>query len=206
VIVDDHALVRAGLRAMLTLRGGFDVVGEAGDGAMALAVIEAQRPDLVLLDLSMPEMNGLDVLRRLRDLRPSPRVLIVSQYTDPQLAAQALAFGARGVIVKQAVESDLFRALDLIGQGREFVGAPIDTERVQRLRRETGFRAPAPLTDREQEVLRLIIDGASASNIADSLGISPHTAVRHRANLMRKLEVHNRVELMKRVQELALDR
>lgn len=204
VLVEQWALVRHGLRALLRERGGYEVVGESGDGSGAASVVARTEPDIVLLGLSLPSQNGLTVLRTLRHAPQMPRVIIVTQHADPALAAQALAGGARGFVPKGAPSAELFVAMEEVLQGREYISGLLNPEAVAAHRRDAAFEARPQLTTREHEVLRLIATGASSGEVAAQLAISPHTAVRHRANLMRKLGAHNRVELLRKATALAL--
>jgi DNA-binding NarL/FixJ family response regulator len=204
VLADDHALVRRGLASLLGMSGRFEVIGEAGDGEEVLELLAREQVDLLLLDLSMPRLNGLETLRRLRATGWKRPVLMLSMYGDEQFAAQALAAGARGYLLKHAMDDELFRAIDAVLAGREYVSEAMSEARLVASRADTDVGLGEKLTEREQEVLRLILAGKSTTALAEVLGISPHTAVRHRANLMRKLGAHNRVELLRRSAELAL--
>jgi len=192
VLADDHALVRRGLAALLATDGRFTVVAEAGNGEDALIAVRDTSPDALLLDLSMPRIDGLETLRRLRltDLRT--RVLVLSMYDDAQFVAQALADGADGYLLKHAMDDELFSALEAVLAGQRYVSRSIDFAHVEAL--ET---ARSSLTAREREVLQLIADGHTTQHVAEILGVSPHTATRHRANLMQKLDAHNQVELVR---------
>ncbi|MEO1367876.1 MAG: response regulator transcription factor [Acidobacteriota bacterium] len=192
LLVDDHALVRRGLAALLEVDGGYEVVAEAGNGAEALGLITDARPDVVLLDLSMPELDGLETLRRLRSLRPKPKVLVVSMYDDVQFIARALEGGADGYLLKHSLDDELFEALGAVGRGEPYTSRDIDLDKVKWQRLEKS-----DLTAREREVLRWIAKGLTTHEVAKTLSISPHTATRHRANLMEKLDAHNQVELIR---------
>jgi len=192
VLADDHALVRRGLAALLATDGRFVVVAEAGNGEEALAAVHARAPDALLLDLSMPKVDGLETIRRLRARGSRTRVLVLSMYDDAQFVAQALADGADGYLLKHAMDDELFQALEAVLRGERYVSRSIDMEHVEAL--ET---AHSQLTAREREVLQLIADGHTTQGVAELLAISPHTATRHRANLMQKLDVHNQVELVR---------
>jgi DNA-binding NarL/FixJ family response regulator len=170
----------------------FEVVGEAGSGEAALALVEKERPDLVLLDLNMPGIDGLETLRRLRARSLSSKVLILSMHDETHLVGQAMSSGADGYLLKDSMDDELFQAIDGVLRGQKFVAAAIDRTRLL----EATTR-PTALTAREREVLQLIASGLTTSELADKLNISPHTATRHRANLMQKLDVHNQVELVK---------
>ncbi|MBA3917240.1 MAG: response regulator transcription factor [Gemmatimonadaceae bacterium] len=192
VLVDDHALVRRGLAVLLRLDGRYDVVGEASSGETALELIEGERPDLVVLDLNMPGIDGLETLRRVRARGLPTKVLVLSMHDEAHLVSQALQSGANGYLLKDSMDDELFHAIDAVLRGQRYLAAAIDRVRLQ----ESRIR-PTTLTAREREVLQLIANGLTTSAVADTLNISPHTATRHRANLMQKLDAHNQVELVR---------
>jgi DNA-binding NarL/FixJ family response regulator len=192
VLVDDHALVRRGLAVLLRMDQRYEVVGEAGSGEAGLALVERERPDLVVLDLNMPGIDGLETLRRLRARSLPSKVLILSMHDETHLVGQAMTSGADGYLLKDSMDDELFQAIDGVLRGQKFVAAAIDRNRLL----EATTR-PTVLTSREREVLQLIAAGLTTSEVAERLNISPHTATRHRANLMQKLEVHNQVELVR---------
>lgn len=192
VLVDDHNLVRRGLASLLQTEGKYEVVAEAGDGEEALRILEETPADLVILDLSMPRMNGLETVRRLSKRFPRVKVLVLSMYSDEQFVNQSLRDGAKGYILKHAMDEELFQALDAIHGGGQFVSQSIDLGRV-----EEHAQDHLDLTVREREVLQLIVDGHTTTEVAEILAISPHTATRHRANLMQKLNAHSQVELVR---------
>lgn len=192
VLVDDHALVRRGLASLLRTDGRFEVAGEAGNGADGVELVRRVRPDVVILDLSMPEVDGLEALRRLRALPNPPRVLILSMHDELQLVSQALRDGADGYLLKDSMDDELFEALEAVLRGQRYVADAIDGSRLRLLSVQAS-----PLTARERDVLRLIAAGRTTQEVAVALRISPHTATRHRANLMQKLDAHNQVELLR---------
>ncbi len=192
LLVDDHALVRRGMASLLASDGRYEVVAEASNGEMALELIARHKPTLVLLDLSMPKLDGLGTLRRLRKLPRRPRVLVLSMYDDDQFVAQALSDGADGYLLKDAMDDELFEALDAVVAGHRYLASSINQVRLGHVSIQSS-----DLTAREREVLQLIADGQTTSQAAERLAISPHTATRHRANLMRKLGVHNQAELVR---------
>jgi DNA-binding NarL/FixJ family response regulator len=192
VLADDHALVRRGLAALLRTDGRFAVTGEAGDGESALALVAIEPADLLILDISMPRMDGLETLRRVRTLPTRPKVLMLSMYDEVHFIAQALKEGADGYLLKDALDDELFLAIESVLRGRRYLSRAINADRVQSV-----TQRPAPLTTREREVLRLVAAGHTTQEVAELLHISPHTATRHRANLMQKLAVHNQVELVR---------
>lgn len=199
ILIDDHAIVRRGLASLLRADPRYEVVAEASDGEEALSRLEAVDADVAILDLSMPRLNGLETLRRMGRQHPKTRTLVLSMYDDEQFVAQALRDGAYGYILKQAMDDELFGALDRIAQGRKYVSPAIDMERVEHRHLER-----VDLTDREREVLQLIVDGHTTQSVADTLSISPHTATRHRANLMQKLGVHTQMELVRAASQRGL--
>ncbi|HRC88087.1 MAG TPA: response regulator transcription factor, partial [Thermoanaerobaculia bacterium] len=158
----------------------------------ALAAVAACRPDLLILDLSMPRLDGLETLRRLRRAGPLPRVLVLSMYDDEGFICQALAAGANGYLLKHALDEELFEALVAVVRGGRYLSSAIDRERI-----EAHQGQASELTAREREVLQLIASGHTTQELAEILSISPHTATRHRANLMQKLDAHNQVELVR---------
>ncbi len=192
LLVDDHALVRRGMAALLATDARFQVVGEAGNGEVAVQQVLALRPDIVILDLSMPRVDGLEALRRIRKGPCRPRILVLSMHDDPQVVAQALADGADGYLLKDAMDDELFQALSAILHGQRFIASQINRGKL-----EAAAPRAVELTAREREVLQLLADGRTTQQAADLLAISPHTATRHRANLMQKLGVHNQAELVR---------
>lgn len=192
ILVDDHAIVRKGLAALLQADQRYSVVAEASDGEEALARLESVQVDLMILDLSMPRLNGLETLRRLGRLHPRLRAIVLSMYDDEQFVAQCLQDGAYGYILKQAMDDELFVALDKVAQGKRYISSAINLHRI-----EQRHMQKVDLTEREREVLQLIVDGHTTQGVAETLSISPHTATRHRANLMQKLQVHTQMELVR---------
>lgn len=199
LLVDDHNLVRRGLASLLGADGRFTVVAEAGDGHEALAALDAQPVDVVILDLCMPRMSGLELVRRIGRSTPPVRLLVLSMYDDEQFVAQALRWGARGYLLKHAMDDELFRALETVLKGGRCVSQAIDLARSEGL-----ALTSTELTSREREVLQLISDGLTTQAVAEHLSISIHTATRHRANLMQKLDAHNQVELLRKASKLGL--
>lgn len=192
LLVDDHALVRRGMAALLHTDGRFRVVAEAGTGEMAIVQAMQERPDVIILDMSMPRMDGLETLRRLRTLPIRPKVLMLSMYDEAHFVAQAMNEGADGYLLKDAMDDELFHALEAVMRGHRYVASAIDRSKVH-----AESANPSQLTTREREVLQLIATGHTTQEAAERLNISPHTATRHRANLMQKLGVHNQVELLR---------
>jgi RNA polymerase sigma factor (sigma-70 family) len=192
VLVDDHNLVRSGMAALLRQDGRFDVVGEATNGLEALEKLREVSCDLLIIDLAMPRLGGIEVIEEVRRRDKRTRILVLSMYDDAQFVARAIKNGANGYLLKHAMDGELFDAIEQVLAGDEFISQSIDREAFL----EFTFD-DFELTSREKEVLQLIAEGMTNTEIAEDLYISPHTVTRHRANLMKKLNVHNRVELVK---------
>jgi two-component system response regulator NreC len=194
LICDDHAVVRAGLRLILETRPGFVLVGEAANGQEVLAQARQTQPDLVILDLSLPDLTGLAAIPALRQAVPNVKVLVLTVHEDEAYFFTALQAGAAGYMLKGGSASELVAALDLVVQG----GVPIPRILGQRLAGDHLGRAAniADLSDREQEMLRLIAAGSSNNEIATGLSLSLRTVERHRSTIMSKLGFHNKAELL----------
>lgn len=199
LIADDHGLLRAGLRALLNTEPSLEVVGEAADGNEALRLTSELQPDIVLMDISMPDCGGIEATRRLTELRPDVGVLILTVHEDKGLLREAIRAGAAGYILKRAVESELINAIQAVSRGDLYVHPAMT-----RALLPDAISVPAAnqmaierLTPREVEVLRLIVTGHTNRQIADVLTLSVRTVESHRANLMDKLDLHSRVELVR---------
>ncbi len=192
IVVDDHSVVRRGIAALLRVDGRYEVVAEAANGEEALAWAGRVGSGIMILDMQMPRINGLETLRRLLREQPGIKVLVLSMYVA--LVAQALHEGACGYMLKQAMEDEaLFSALDRISADEVYIGAGIDRERLDL----ASAHASGQLTERERQVLQLICNGLTTAQVARTLSISPHTANRHRANVMQKLNAHNQADLVR---------
>ena len=195
-LADDHALFRDGLRALLQRHGGVEIVGEAGDGQEALAEIERTRPDVVVMDIAMPHLNGLEVTRRLRKRMPSLRVLVLSMYEDADFVEQVLAAGAAGYVLKASASRELLAALAVVSKGKLYV-----TPRLARYAPPAPSRRRAsgsePLTARERETLQLLAEGNSQAQIAARLNISRKTVETHRGHIAAKLGIRDLAGLVK---------
>lgn len=199
-LVEDHHLMRQGLAALLNSKEDIQVVGEAANGLEAVANVEAAGPDVVLMDLSMPNMNGLEATRQIKSRLPKVPVLILSMYNDPIFVARSLRAGASGYILKESMIEELTLAIRSVVAGGVFlsplVAVPIVQEFLQRTSSalEDGYEQ---LTDREREVFQLLAEGNSAPQIAKLLVISLPTVRSHQANLKRKLGLKNRAEIVR---------
>ncbi len=194
LLADDHNIVRQGMAALLTQSGRYHVVDQATDGqeAVRLGVRHARDTQLMILDLAMPKLGGLEVIAQLRKKQVRMALLVLSMYDDVQFVARALKLGANGYLLKHAMDEELFAAIEAVLQGERYISRAIDQTLVLQFTVEE-----VELTQREREVLQLIAEGLTTADLARRLHISPHTATRHRANLMRKLNVHNRVDLIR---------
>jgi two-component system response regulator NreC len=203
LMVDDHAILREGLRALLSYYEDVEVVGEAQDGGEAVARAGELLPDVVLMDIAMPGMNGLEATRLIRDQYPQTRVLVLTQHEDPQYVVPLLQAGASGFVTKRALGTDLINALRVVARGDTFLFPTAATTVVEEIRRrsETPEAAPEPLTPRELEILNLIVAGETNAQIAATLSISVKTVEWHRANHMSKLDVHSVADLVRYAME-----
>lgn len=199
LLVDDHAILREGLRALLSYYDDIEVVGEAQDGAESLVRVRELQPDVVLMDIAMPGMNGLEATRLIRDQHPQTRVLILTQHEDPQYVLPLLEAGASGFVTKRALGNDLITAVRVVARGETFLYPTAATAVVDeiRRRREDAAVSPESLTPRELEILNHIVAGETNAQTAAALSISVKTVEWHRANLMSKLDVHSVADLVR---------
>jgi DNA-binding NarL/FixJ family response regulator len=201
VIADDHAILREGLRALLATAGDIELVGEAGDGRGAVEACQKLKPDVVLLDVSMPGLGGYEALLELRRTNSPVKVLVLSQYDHPESIRRFVQAGASGYLLKRSVATDLARAIRAVARG----GLVLDPDiaRSALADRSDSGRVEVPddpyesLTDREKQVLKLVAEGMSSKAVAEALGISVKTAMSHREHLMEKLGLHNRTDLIR---------
>ena len=201
LIVDDHTLVRDGIRALLALSSDINVVGEAANGREALERIADLTPDVVLMDLAMPLMGGLEATRRIRREFPDVKVLALTQYDDSEYVIPVISAGARGFITKMAAFSELASAIQAVYRGDSYLSPVAAVALVDECQQKTPTEGDrdiyTQLTDREREVLKLVVEGHSARQIADMLAVSPKTVEWYKSNLMRKLHLHSRTDLVK---------
>ncbi|AGP57040.1 response regulator [Streptomyces rapamycinicus] len=198
LLADDHALVRRGVRLILEGEPDLTVVAEAGDGAEAIEAARAHRPDLAILDIAMPRLTGLQAARELARSQPETRILILTMYDNEQYFFEALAAGASGYVLKSVADRDLVEACRATMRGEPFLypGAVNALIHSYLGRLQEGESIPGrPITGREEEILKLVAEGHSSQQIAELLVISVKTVERHRANLLRKLGLKDRLEL-----------
>jgi DNA-binding NarL/FixJ family response regulator len=196
LLVDDHAILREGLRALLSYYADIEVVGEAEDGQQALESVARLSPDVVLMDIAMPGMSGLEATRRIREEYPDVYVLILTQYEDETYVLPLLQAGASGYVPKRALGADLTNAIRLVAKGGSFLYPPIATHTIQQVNME-NIPSTSLLTQRELEILRLVVKGKTSSQIALEMKISIKTVEWHRNNIMHKLQVDSIAELVR---------
>jgi DNA-binding NarL/FixJ family response regulator len=200
LLADDHAIVRRGLRSLLETEPGLSIVGEAADGLEALRLCEETHPDMLIVDIAMPRLNGIDVAARAQKLEPPPRTLILSMHSDESYIIRALAAGARGYLLKESTDEDLLPAIRAVAAGRPFFSAAVASVLMEDYMRQLKTRGLTDshhlLTDREKEVLQLLAEGRSNKEVATLLALGVSTVETHRANLMQKLNLHNTAEIV----------
>jgi two-component system, NarL family, response regulator NreC len=199
VLADDHPVVRRGLRALLEAEPDFSIVGEASDGLETVRLVERVRPNVLVLDLMMPGLNGLEALRIIRERATETRVLVLSMYNNKAFVAEALKTGANGYALKGCTEENLLHAVREVAEGRRFLSPPVSDIAIDAYIEQAKagpFDPHETLTPREREVLQLAAEGNTSSEIAERLHISPRTVENHRAKVMRKLELDNHSDLV----------
>ena len=200
LLADDHGIVRRGLRSLLETEPGLTVAAEAADGLEALRLCEEHKPDLLIVDVGMPKLNGIDVAARAQKLDRPPKVIILSMHSDESYIIRALGAGARAYLLKDATDEDLLPAVRAVAAGKPYfspaVTAVLVEDYVRRLQSRGLTDSYHLLTDREKEVLHLIAEGRSNKEVATVLDLSLSTVETHRANLMQKLNLHNTAEVV----------
>jgi DNA-binding NarL/FixJ family response regulator len=199
VIADDHEVVRRGIRGMLEAAGSCQVVAEAADGMAAAQAVEKFKPDVLFLDLNMPRMHGLEVLKQARSTSPRTKVIILSMHNDEPYVIEALRAGAAAYLLKGSESHEIAVALKEVLANRRYLSAPLSEWAITALTSKGGDASDplAELTHREREVLQLAAEGLSMADIAEKLFISPRTGESHRANLMRKLGLQTQTDLVR---------
>jgi DNA-binding NarL/FixJ family response regulator len=198
LIADDHELARNGIRSLLEDHAGWEVCGEAKDGREAVACASTLKPDVCLLDIGMPNLNGLDAARQIMAMSPDARILILTVHDSEQMVREVLATGARGFLLKSDAGRDLLAAVDALAHRQTFFTPKVAQMMVEGYLRPHEDSSPAGhyvLTPREREVIQLVAEGKSTKEIAIALSLSVKTAETHRTNLMRKLDLHSVADL-----------
>lgn len=199
LIVDDHAILREGIRALLNLYPEIEVVGEASDGLEAISKARQLQPDIILMDIAMPGLGGLEATIEIRKQCPNSRVVILTQHEDTEYIFPILKAGAAGYVLKKAVGTELVAAIRAVYSGGSFLYPSVAAAVIEGYIHKGEDVEPSydRLSDREKQVLRLIAEGHSNREIAEMLSVSVKTVIAHRANLMEKLNIHNRTDLVK---------
>lgn len=210
MIVDDHPLFREGLKAIVNREKRYSVVAEAGNGKDSISQAKELRPDIMLVDISMPGKNGIQVIRELRDALPDTRFIIISMHSEADYIVEAFRAGATGYMIKESAANNLIQGLDTVAKGEIFLDSALSQEVVFKLLQSksdgpSSERDPySTLTAREQEVMRLLAEGLTTKEVANQLFISPKTVENHRTNLMKKLGLQSTVELIRYSARLGL--
>jgi DNA-binding NarL/FixJ family response regulator len=199
LLADDHSIVRRGMRGLLE-SAGLTVVGEAADGLEAVRLCEELRPDVIILDITMPRLNGIEVAERAHKMDRPPGIIILSVHSDESYMIRALAAGARAYLLKSATDEDLIPAVRAVAAGKPFfspaVAAVLVADYIRQLQQRGLTDSYNLLTDREKEVLQLLAEGRSNKEVASLLNLGLSTVETHRANLMQKLDLHNTAEIV----------
>ena len=201
LVVDDHTIVRDGICALLALAGDIAVIGEAINGSEALNMVRKLQPDVVLMDIAMPIMGGLEATRRISKEFPKTKVLVLTQHDDKEYVFPVIESGASGFISKAGASSELAQGIRSVYRGDSFLSPSVTKLLVEDYQRTTSERAKQDpynqLTERERDILKLLAEGHSIQEIAEMLVITPKTVEGHKTNLMAKLGIHNRIDLVK---------
>ena len=200
IVADDHNLVREGTCALLEKAGGFEIVGEAEDGREAVEMVQRLKPDVLIMDIAMPRLNGIQAAEQIRLLGLPTQIVILSMYSDEVLVKQALQHGARGFLIKGSFKEELLLAIQAVHRGATYLSPAVSETILSDLAHPAIHPLPHPisqLTPREHEVLQLISEGHTNAEIAEIMEVSVKTIERHRTSLMNKLDVRNVVELIR---------
>ena len=210
MIVDDHPLFREGLKSIISRNSDLEIVGETGTGQEALRLAEKFKPDMVVMDITLPDINGIDLTRNIKELSPLTRILIVSVHSKIDYITAAFQAGATGYVVKDAPSGKILQALELVARGEYYLDASVSFQVVKMLsefpeqKAKTTDPVYSSLTTREQEIFRLLAEGVKIKDIAQQLYISPKTAENHKTNIMSKLNLHSTLDLLRYAVKLGI--
>jgi len=200
IVADDHTVIRSGLKLMLGREPDVEVIGEAADGRQAVDLAEKLRPDVVVLDVAMPILNGIEAARQIAAKLPKTRVVILSMHSDEGYVLKSLKAGARGYLLKDSAESDIINAIRAVNEGKAYFSPEISRlladDYVRQLRQRDVDDSYELLTTREREILQLLAEGKSNKDISSLLDLSPYTVETHRSKILQKLNLHSLPELI----------
>jgi two-component system response regulator NreC len=201
LLADDHTILRAGLKMMLNAQPDMEVVGEAQDGRQAIEETHKLQPDIVLMDITMPDLNGIEATRQIKRIVPDVKILMLTMHEHDEYVFQALQDGASGYMLKEAADTELITALHVITSGQFYLSPTAQSvvvgDYLQKVRTGEERDSYSSLTEREREILKLVAEGFTNNQIAERLIISPKTVDTHRTHIMDKLNMHSRAELIK---------
>jgi len=200
LIADDHGIVRKGLRLQLEQYEQFEVIAEAGDGREAVRLAEEMEPDVVIMDIAMPNLNGIQATAQIVKRKPNTGIIILSMHSDESYLTRSLAAGAKGYLLKDSADVDLFRAVQVVSQGKPFFSPAIANTLLEDYMRQLQQRGLEDsydlLTDREKEIFQLLAEGRSNKDVAQQLTLSTYTVETHRTRIMQKLNLHNATDIV----------
>ncbi len=200
LLADDHDIVRAGLKSLLERQEDIEIVGEAADGRKAVALAEELNPSLIVMDIAMPQLNGIDAAAQILRRDPEVKIIVLSMYGDEEFLVRALAAGVKGYLLKDDVQADLLRAVRAVATGRSFfspaIAQTLAEDYVRQLQNKGLQDSYELLSEREREILQLLAEGKSNKEAAAVLNVSPYTVETHRTHLMQKLNLHNTAEIV----------
>jgi DNA-binding NarL/FixJ family response regulator len=210
LIIDDHPLFREGIKAIIGRSNRFELIGEAGNGREGLRMARELKPDLALVDMSLPDQSGIQLTRELKNASPKTRIMIVTMHSKIDYIVKAFQAGATGYVVKESTSKKLLQGIDTVLEGEYFMNSSVSHKVIKKLMQfpekevkimDAGYDT---LTPREQEIMVLLAQGFSSKKIAEKLFISPNTVENHRSNILRKLNIHNTIELVRYAARLGI--